>query len=308
MLRQAIPDCRIASVTRLSGGYRNANFKVKLDSPHLTTVLRVYEHAPSLCQKEVDLIRLVGASVPVPEILFAAPTATPDMPAFAVFKFVEGITLRDLKQTGDKEAVAQAASSSGQILAELGKFHFSRAGWLSASLAVTASLMEGADPLPRFVDLCLNSANLQRRIRPEVRSRIHDLVWSWAARLFDLDQETSLVHCDFGMRNLLVRQERGTWKVAALLDWEFAVAGSPLIDLGHFLRYELSDLPLLEPHFSRSFRNSGGKLPHGWRQLSRIVDLSALLETFTRAQLPENVETEIAELIRFTAEDSDLHL
>lgn len=111
------------------------------------------------------------------------------------------------------------------------------------------------------------------------------------------------MHCDFGMRNLLVRPEQGKWKVVALLDWEFAVAGSPVIDVGHFLRYELSDRPLLEQHFSRSFRNAGGKLPDDWRQLSRIVDLSALLETFTRAQLPEKVETEIAELIHATAED-----
>ena len=30
----------------------------------------------------------------------------------------------------------------------------------------------------------------------------------------------------------------GRWAVAAVLDWEFAVSGSPLADVGHFLRYE----------------------------------------------------------------------
>lgn len=305
MLRLAFPGCRIGSMTPLAGGYRNANFKVELASPHLAAVLRLYEHAPSLCQKETDLISLVAGKLPVPEVLFAAPVPTGDMPAFAIFKFVEGITLRALKQRGDKEAVAQAACSSGQILAALGEFRFAKPGWLSAGLEVTAPLLEGANPLPRFVDLCLDSANLQRRIRPETRSQIHSLAWSWAARLSDLDEKASLVHCDFGMRNLLVRPEQGKWKVVALLDWEFAVAGSPLTDVGHFLRYELGDRPLLEPHFSRGFREAGGKLPPDWRQLARIIDLSALVETFTRAELPENVETEIAELICATAEDRD---
>lgn len=98
MLRHAFPGCRISSITPLSGGYRNANFKVELASPLLTAVLRIYEHAASLCQKEIDLIRLVAAKVPVPEILFAATTETIDTPAFAIFKFVEGITLREMSR------------------------------------------------------------------------------------------------------------------------------------------------------------------------------------------------------------------
>src|SRR6185437_6695629 len=45
---------------------------------------------------------------------------------------------------------------------------------------------------------------------------------------------------------------QGTWTVAAVLDWEFAVSGSPLLDIGHFLRYECASRPLAEPHFSNS--------------------------------------------------------
>ena len=308
MLRQAFPPCRINSIAALSGGYRNANFKVQLDSPAMAVVLRVYEHAASLCQKEIDLIKLVAGAIPVPELLFAEPVAMADIAPFAIFNFVEGITLRELKQTGDERAIAEAAYSAGEMLAKLGRFTFSKAGWLSAGPAVTAPLLEGADPLPRFVDLCLDSPNLARRVEPDVCSQIHDLVWSWAARLSALDEQKSLVHCDFGMRNLIVRPEQGRWKVAALLDWEFAVAGSPLTDVGHFLRYELCGRPLLEPHFSEGFRHGGGKLPPDWRQLARVVDVSALVATLTRDELPQNVETEIAELIRATAEDRDPQL
>jgi len=308
LLRRAFPRCRIASIAALSGGYRDANFKVQLESPAMAVVLRIYEHASSLCQKEIDLIGLVAGAIPVPELLFAEPRETGDIAPFAIFRFVEGVTLRELKQTGNQQAIAEAAYSAGEILAALGRFTFSKSGWLSAGAAVTAPLLEGADPLPRFVDLCLGSPNFARRVAPGDRSRIHDLVWSWAPCLSAPDEETSLVHCDFGMRNLLVRPEQGAWKMAALLDWEFAVAGSPLIDVGHFLRYESRNRPLLEPHFSDGFRRGGGKLPPDWRQLARIVDLSALVATLIRDELPRNVEIEIAELIRATAEDRDPQL
>jgi aminoglycoside phosphotransferase (APT) family kinase protein len=66
-----------------------------------------------------------------------------------------------------------------------------------------------------------------------------------------------LVHNDFGNRNILVRQENGKWGVAAILDWEFAFSGSPLLDVGHFLRYERRGAPLREPHFSQGFVEHG---------------------------------------------------
>jgi len=308
MMLCAFPGCRMATLEPLGGGYRNANFKVSLDPSGLPeVVLRIYEHDASLCRKEVDLMSLVAGTVPVPEVLYANTARDGDLPPFAILKFVEGMTLRELKRTRDRKAIAEAAFASGALLAELGKFTFSKAGWLSAGLKVTAPLLEGDDPLPRFVDLCLASPHVQRRLRPDLRLQAHELFWSWASRLRELDSETALVHCDFGMRNLLVYQHEGKWKVAALLDWEFAVSGSPLIDVAHFLRYELRGSPLLEPHFSRGFLEAGGVLPLDWRQLCRVIDLSALVDTLVRAELPSDVEREIAELIDATVESRDPH-
>jgi len=113
------------------------------------------------------------------------------------------------------------------------------------------------------------------------------------------------VHCDFGSRNLLVREAAGKWTVASVLDWEFAVAGSPLIDVGHFLRYERAKRALLEPHFSEGFLSGGGKLPGDWRHLARVFDLSALCEVLTHDQLPDDVVVELIELVRASVEESD---
>jgi aminoglycoside phosphotransferase (APT) family kinase protein len=308
IVHTAFPHCSVVGIQPLTDGLRNTNFKLYLDSTREPIVLRIYEHDASLCQKEVDLMRLAGKSVPVPEVIHAQPRGFEDLPPFALLRYVEGISFHELRRSGDRDAVAQAASSAGQTLAAIGRATFPRSGWLAPGPAVTALLLEGADPMPRFVDLCLASANLRRRIPADLRDRTHALVWSWVSQLATLESEAHLVHGDFNRRNLLVRRIAGRWSVAAVLDWEFAVAGSPMGDLGSFLRYERASRPVVEPHFSTGYLQAGGRLPADWRRLARLVDLAALCESLTHDQLPDAVAAELVELVRATVEDRETQL
>jgi aminoglycoside phosphotransferase (APT) family kinase protein len=305
MVRTAFPRHRVLECRPLSNGLRNANLLLTLDSVAEPLVLRIYQHDPSLCQKEVDLMRLVRPTVPVPEVIHASPRGWEELPPFALLQFVEGISLLDLKRRGDLEAFAQAAFSAGETLAAIGRFRFPKAGWLGPGPAVTAPLLEGADPLPRFVDLCLAAPNLERRVPAELRDRIHKLVWPWAARLASLDADPRLVHGDFNRRNLVARQVAGRWAVVAVLDWEFAIASSPLADIENFLRYELDAHPLAEPHFSTGFTQAGGALPEDWRRVGRLVGLTATCESLTHDDLPEDIATELVELVRATVENRE---
>ena len=301
----AFPGCRVLSSEPLGDGKRNANFKLHLDPAPGPVVLRIYEHDPALCQKEIDLMRLVGAAVPVPEVIYAQPHGWEDLPPFTFTRWIEGITFKELKRSGDAEAIAQAAQAAGEILAAIGSFRFPKPGWLAPGPNVTSPLLEGADPTPRFIDLCLAAENLQRRVTAELRDHTHALVWSWAPQLATLDAETSLVHGDFNKRNLLLRPAGGRWRVAAVLDWEFAVSSSPLADLGSFLRYERAARPVAEPHFSMGYVRAGGRLPHDWLRLARLLNLVALCESLTHDELPDDVVAELVELARATIEDRD---
>jgi fructokinase len=293
-------------VRPLVDGLRNANFKVQIDTNPGWVVLRVYEHDPSLCQKEIDLMRLVGASVPVPEVIHAESCGLEDFGPFMLMRLVEGIRFRELKSSGDIAALTQAAFSAGETLAAIGRFNFPRVGWLAPGPNVAAPLLAGPNPTPRFIDLCLGSADLQSRMPSDLRDCVHALAWDWAPQLAELDAQAHLVHGDFGKRNLLVRCIRDRWwSVTAVCDWEFAVSGSPLCDIGHFLRYERTSKPFSEPHFSNGFQHGGGVLPKAWRRLARIVDLTALCESLTRDQLPEPVTGELVELVRATVEERD---
>ncbi len=304
----AFPRCRVLSSEPLGDGKRNANFKLRLEPNPDPVVLRIYEHDASLCGKEVDLMRLVSGSVPAPEVIYAEPRGWEHLPPFIFTRWIEGITFKELKRSGDAEAIAQAAQAAGETLAAIGRFQFPKPGWLDPGPTVASPLLAGSDPMPRFIDLCLASRNLQARVAAELRDRMHSVVWSAAPRLAELDREASLVHGDFNKRNLLVCRVAGRWSVAAVLDWEFAVSGSPLADLGSFLRYERAARPIAEPYFSTGYQRAGGRMPHDWRRLARLIDLVALCESLTHDELPEDVTTELVELVRATIEDRDPRL
>lgn len=303
MVRAAFPERALIAAEPLAGGLRNSNFKLRFEPGAEPLVLRIYEHDRALCRKEVDLHRLVGGAIPIPEILHAAPDGVDGSAPFVIMRYVEGITFRELEARGDAGAIAGAAASIGETLAAIGRYTFSKSGWLEPGPTVGSPLLEGADPCPRFVDECLASVGAQQRVDSETRSRVHELVWSWAPRLASLDDERSLVHCDFSSRNLLVHERDGRWALAAVLDWEFAVSASPLVDVGHFLRHERTSKSRVEPAFSLAFTRGGGRLPADWLRLSRVLDLTALCEMLSRPMLPDAVVPEIVELVRATVED-----
>jgi len=305
IIRAALPGCGAVDVQPLANGLRNANFRIQLDSTHRFVVLRLYEHDASLCQKELDLLNLVRKSIPVAEIIHAEPTGINDIPPFLVYWYVEGMTFRELKRSGDTESIAQAAFELGSTLALIGRIAFPRSGWLGPGPCVAAPLLEGPDAGPRFVDLCLGHANVQQRMTTRLRDQVSTSVWFFAPQLASLQEEAHLVHGDFGNRNVLVRKVTKKWTVSAVLDWEFAIAGSPLTDVGHFLRYEKSSNPRGEPQFSRGFLESGGGLPDDWRRLARIVDLIPLCESLTHDALPSTIVAELVELVAATVEDRD---
>ena len=102
MTRAAFPRHRVLECRPLSNGLRNANFRLSLDSLAEPLVLRIYQHDPSLCQKEVDLMHLVRQTVPVPEVIHASPLGLEELPPFALLQFVEGVSPLDLKRRGDQ--------------------------------------------------------------------------------------------------------------------------------------------------------------------------------------------------------------
>jgi aminoglycoside phosphotransferase (APT) family kinase protein len=296
------PRRRAAGHEVLAGGLINTNLKIDFAGDVKPVVLRIYRDGRSACEKEVEIYNLIHREIPVAEIIHAEPDGVDGSPSFAVLEYVEGLTFQQLKRTDNLGAVAQAAASAGETLARIGRFQFPAPGDLVADgeLAVGKKFVDGPDPIPRLLDRFLSAPTFQQRASSDLIERLHEFVWSSAALLPDLETERSLVHNDFGNRNILVHEQNGKWEVAAVLDWELAISGSPLLDVAHFLRYEPPDRPLREPHFSRAFVEHGGRLPENWQLVVKLIDLTGLVECLTHDDLPADVQKELFELIAAT--------
>lgn len=305
LIAAAFPNRRIAANERLAGGLINTNLKIYFERDFDPIVLRIYRDGFAACKKEVAVHGLIHQEVPVAEIIYAHTEEDDDLPAFAVLEYVKGITFQELKRSNNLTAIQQAAENVGQTLAHIGRVQFAAPGALlvdsaSGELTVGDKFIDGPDPIPRILDRFLASPLFQRRAGAELTKRLHDFVWSYAMLLPPLENEQSLVHNDYGNRNIMVREQSGQWQVAAVLDWELAISGSPLLDVGHFLRYERHSQPLREPHFSRAFVEHGGHLPENWQAAVKLIDLTALVECLTHQPLPGEVEAELFELINDT--------
>jgi aminoglycoside phosphotransferase (APT) family kinase protein len=310
LLAKVFPRRSVKNLQLLSGGLINTNIRVDFGINYEPVVLRLYRNGAAVCRKELAIHNLVSRRIPVPRVLYAEPDGIDGSPAFSINEYVIGSTFRELKRTKDLTAIQQASYSVGATLAAIGNFKFEKPGRLEveedgAALSVGPKFIEGADQFARLMDMFLASANCERRAGPKLVQRLHDYAWSWSSRIPNLEESRSLVHNDFGKRNILLHQENGKWVVAAILDWELAFSGSPLLDVGHVLRYERISAPAIEPHFSQGFVEHGGQLPDNWREIARMIDLGGLVECLTHDALPNDVEIELLELINATLDHRD---
>ena len=310
LLADVFPKRSVKNLQVLTGGLINTNIRVDFEANFEPVVIRLYRNGAYVCRKELAIHDLLSPTIRIPRVLYAAPEGIEDSPAFLINEYVSGSTFQELKRTKDLKAIQQASYSVGATLAAIGGFKFDQPGRLvvddhAAALAVGEKFIEGPDQMARLMDMFLASANCERRAGRKLVQRLHDYAWSWSSRIPNLEEAPCLVHNDFGNRNILVHQENDKWVVAAVLDWEFAFSGSPLLDVGHFLRYERRSEPLREPHFSRGFLEHGGQLPENWREIAKVIDLSGLVECLTHDELPIDVEIELLELINATLDHRD---
>ncbi len=281
----------MTSAERLSGGLSNSSFRVHFESGDEPIVLRIYERDHGACRKELELLCALGRTVPVPEVLHAEPEGFGDEEPFIFLKYVEGITFRQLKATGDRRAIQEASYAVGAALGAIGRYDLSSLDHVG----------DGAHTMLKNINGYLTSPRLIARTGGTLAGQVAHLVASWAPRLKLVMNERRLVHGDFRKQNVLVRPKGNAWTVAAILDWECAFAGSPMFDVAVFLRYERPEQPVAEPAFTRGFLDGGGQLCDDWMDLIRIVDLASLCRSLTAAHLPEDVEREIVGLVTATA-------
>jgi fructokinase len=279
----------------------NRNYRVRVGSDDV--VLRFYDRDARACDKEATLLTELSGRVAVPKVLYVGPAN--ESARFTVLELVDGISMRDLKQTGDSGAIAEASHSVGLELAKLASLRLRDPSIVATDFAANPELLRGSNVNARLVDHFLESAVLRERLGEENAHRVRDFAWRHDDRLSATARSSAIAHGDFNSANILVRQAAGRWSVSAILDWEFAFVGSIFYDVGNFLRYERESMPRYEPWFSRGLTDGGIALPDDWHTLARVADMSALCELLARPAVRPVVADEVRDLVLATVLAAD---
>lgn len=278
LLRPAFSDAEIATLELLGGGLVNTNYWVTLTERPAPIVLRVYTRDHEACAKEANILNLVHGDVPTPEVLYADSIGTESAHPYLVLSWVEGVKPHHALHAGTPTDTESVGYACGVTLAAIGRYTFPTAGFLGPDLTVAEPFSSMRTALQGYIEECLAKERVRVRLGADLANRLGRLVTENAALFDELESDRSLVHSDYKAVNLLLHNTGAGWTMAGVLDWEFAHAGTPMIDLGILLR----DSARLPAEFERGvtlgFRDAGGALPQEWRRIIKLVDLVNLCD------------------------------
>jgi Ser/Thr protein kinase RdoA (MazF antagonist) len=278
-VRAAFPDARLTAARPLKAGLRNTNYRLEIEGGPSPLVLRLYVADPEACAREAAVLRAMGSRggrVPVPRVLHADPAAGPP---FALLEWLDGVPLDEVLRGEDAASAVRIAAVCGVALAAIHETRFPAPGFLGPQMRVVR-------PMPAWARTVLSALDgaVEERLGPGLVARVRQTVESNGRAVEAVWSEAVLVHADFKPWNLLVRSEEagssipGRWRLSGVLDWEFACAGSKLIDFATFVRDEAALAPGWSDALADAYRSAGGTLPADWRRLTRLVDLLNLIQ------------------------------
>lgn len=281
----------------LDGGWSGETFLAEAGGER--SVVRVFadpRHAPQAAEIQEALHRLVRGLLPVPEVLEVR-RADLDMgtPALLVTEFVEGVRGDLLVPDLNEEQQRRLGRELGEIAATLAGMPFLTAGtFTDKELRVEAHALDLTDWVESYAErLDWSPADLEglRDVAADAQS------------LLDAVVRVSLVHSDLNPKNLILDPE--TLSVRAVVDWEFAHAGSPFADLGNLLRFDRQEAyaaGVVEGYVSARGGSTSEAL-----DLARSADLVALVELGAR-RTDNPVAARAHDLLLEIARSGDVHI
>jgi len=257
-----------SSATLLTSGKANTNYRVVLDDGR-AVVLRLHTRDASGAAREAAIARRLAGVVPVPQYLYVSP----DEP-WSIQEWIEGEPLTNVLDRDE----AVDCEPIGAALAAIGTVRFAEPGFLDSDLNVVEPLGGLFHGYVRYLHELLRDPLVVARLGPDLAASGAMWVAKRSSLLKPVAHRVALTHSDFKPSNLLMRDGR----LVGVVDWEFADAGYPLLDIGMFFRDPRLARPPGPQDFARGFTNGGGFLPPHWLTAAHLLDLLSMCQFLAR--------------------------
>ncbi|MGA4788563.1 phosphotransferase family protein [Nocardia sp. AB354] len=216
--------------TRIGLGQSNLTYLVRDDAGHRWVLRRpplgrLLASAHDVVRESRIMSALAGTDVPVPAILSVTTDSEVCDAPVVLMEYVDG-------QVVDTMEVAESLTPQRRLA-------------IARSLTHTLARIHAVDlEAVGLADLASHKPYAQRQLNrwsrqwEQSRTRevpeLDDLTRRLAGSI-PPQRETTLVHGDFHLRNVITSRETGA--VVAALDWELSTLGDPLADMGSLLAY-----------------------------------------------------------------------
>lgn len=305
LIQPAFPGARVVAVERAVGGLSNANARLKITGRDRPILLRLCLRYPASAAKEAAIAGHIADRVPIAGLLHFAESNPATGHPYLLLDWVEGERLEIMAADADHSELAELGEAVGEALAAIGSITFDQAGFFDDGLGVSRPFqLDGPGYLSLLGEMLADGA-VENRLGAELTERLLSIARDEAPALGSLDPTPRLVHCDFGGSNILVRRVSGRWTVAAVLDWEFAISGPQIVDIGNLLRPPLGRKAAFTEAFIRSYAARGGALPEDWRRLASFVDMLAWVDFLNRPDPGARRIADSRKVIEATLSDLD---
>lgn len=272
MVAPLFPNKKIESFDLLSPGLANTNIRFKVSNLDEYFVLRIYARNQNALTQELLLSKLLKNLVPLPEFLYAGKNLSDQV--YAIQRWIKGKPMYMLFNKISLSEVQIVAQEVAKALANIASHTFPKGGFFKDSLDIVAfESPENQHPFVTYIKHCLFEQYSGKWLGEEFAERIWKFILEHQSS-FPSQEPACLVHGDFNLDNILI--DENTFKVAGILDWEFAFSGSYLFDIGTLFRFEVPKP--FEEYFIETYQvEANMTFPDTWHKMIKLQDLSNLI-------------------------------
>lgn len=238
--REGIPGEKVGEIGELAGGTQNLLLTFSYgDQQHVLRSGQRHGTPNKLLEREIRVLRaLAGTDVPHAPIEVWSLDNEPIGRPFYIMKAIDGGNVLDEESALPDLALTRAPVTAVEGLAELALLDYKRLG------------LEGFGRpdgfLERQVSRWKSELEKYRQYEGYDRPRLPGItdVESYLESRSVTSQCIGLIHGDYHMGNVLIGTDGS---LAAIIDWEMATIGDPILDLARFMAVWPDGGPLIDP-------------------------------------------------------------